>query len=82
MNLRQFIIALWFFSMAGILTTNAVIFYNLFLISEHKIVLVLSEPSKIILYIEVGIIFLLIITNMWLMYFYLIKQHYLDIVKQ
>lgn len=80
MNIRQILIAIWFFSIVGILFVNTYIFY--LIIKGPQQLFFVYEYNKKVLYAEsINLVILMLIT-LWLLYRYLIKQNYLDIIKE
>jgi len=80
MNTRQLLIAIWFFSMVGILFVNTYIFY-LMMKSPQQLFFVYEQNKKLLYAESINLVILMSIT-LWLLYRYLIKQNYMDIIKE
>ncbi len=80
MNKQQTVILLWFCGVTGILFIMASIFIAMIPREKHEVVL--YEPSNVIFWVEVLIIIILFIITFWLLFKYITKSGYLDLIRK
>lgn len=80
MNKKQWLILVWFCGIVGFFLINTIVFFAMIFEENHKITV--YEPREFVFWTEIVCIVFIMITTIWLLYNYLTRKGYLDLIER